>query len=90
MRAGIRRDGETDDTDEEFKNEGTLAKTLESFTIYSQRSFSLWEAATLFCNPVLCKQLLRRRCRMISFRGAIKGFLIFTFTATVLIEWFAV
>ena len=69
MRAGIRRDGETDDTDEEFKNEGTLAKTLESFTIYSQRSFSLWEAATLFCNPVLCKPTTRRRCRMISFRG---------------------
>ena len=29
MRAGIRRDAETDDTVDEHENEGTLAKTLE-------------------------------------------------------------
>lgn len=35
LQAGIRRDGETDDTDEDFKNEGTSAKTLESSNIDS-------------------------------------------------------
>ena len=35
LRAGIRREGETDDTDVEYKNQGNLAKTLESSTIDS-------------------------------------------------------
>ena len=35
LQAGIRKDGETDVTDEEFRNEGTSAKTLESSNIDS-------------------------------------------------------